>query len=417
MKRNKIMALTALLTLLGAPSSKAQEVKGDSKQPTSAQSANKDSEAVDKTKEQNKNLDKTKDSKAPQQAKDSKTPQQKKEQTKDSNPSGAKSFVNRMMSLGYSMEWIRKNWPWLAAMGGTGVVSAVAGNKMGKKANVGAKVQDIVATGYKKNDEVAANYVLKTDEEGIKAEAEKLGIRYTDGDLEAKAQQKAQQLANGKKYTDEELNNKVNEVINQRITDKELVEANNEDAVKTAAKEFGIKYTDNELEQRIDAAVSVAKGTGLLTRIVDENKKEPFDNYVEEMDEQLQCSLRNIQKALGGSFQSIFAITTYSDEDEIPNDKVVNALNMLADIKNALVDKQALDFEASFANTKGTEDGAWSDFGFKLGSKEYEVYVKHTENEEICIKVDEDEYSISLKNVEIEKVDGGEEEGEEGGEE
>ena len=450
MKRNKIMALTALLTLIGAPLSKAQETKGGSQQSTSAQSANKDSKAVDKTK----------DSKAPQQNKDSKTAektkeetkkdsknaQQMKEQPKDSKKDGKKenkksdvasneTLLNRMVNLGYSLEWIKKNWPWLAAIGGTGVVSGVAGNKMGKKANVDAKVdakvQEIVNKGYMKNEDVAADYVLKTNQEGIKAAAKNFGIKYTDEELN----NKAHQLAGDKKYTEDNLNDnnflsgknlvkkadldqlvknakkEVDDEWKQKINKGELLENVDEDAIKKLADGIGIKYTDDELKKKIDAAVSAAKGTGLLTRIVDESKKKSFDTYVQGIEEQLQCSLRNIQKALGGSFQSIFAITTYSDEDEIPNDKVVDALNMLADIKNALVDKQASDFEASFANTKGTQDGAWSDFGFKLGSKEYDVYVKHTENKEICIKVDEDEYSISLENVEIEKVDGGEEEG------
>ena len=209
--------------------------------------------------------------------------------------------------------------------------------------------------------------------------------------------------------------------VKQAAAGFNMIDKNNQNDVKQAAAGLGIKYTDNDLKAKINAAVSIAESTGLLTRAVDESKKKSFDTYVQEMDEQLQCSLENIQKALGGSFRSIFAVTKYKDEEIIPNGKVVDALNMLADIKNALVEKQALNFKASFADTEDENDNAWSDFKFKLGSKEYDVYVKHTENKEICIDVGDDEYHISLKDVElvelvgkgeIEEIEEEEEEGE-----
>ena len=487
MKRNKIMALTALLTLLGAPSSKAQEVKGDSKQPTSAQSANKDSEAVDKTKEQNKNLDKTKDSKAPQQAKDSKTPQQKKEQTKDSNkngkkdekkqqtkdsnPSGAKSFVNRMMSLGYSMEWIKKNWPWLAAMGGTGVVSGIAGNKMGKNANVEAKVKQAVNAGYTKNEVVAekvkqeinekiaskelvkaadvdakvqqsidakvtkGELFKKFDDDVIKELANNLGIKYTDGDLAneeflnvhnllTKNKSNAliaaagnsvinSKVSSGELFTKDDVQNnytknkdvdaKVQQEIDKKINNKELVRANDQNAIKQAAEVLGIKHTDNELKQKINAAVLIAKNNDLLKRVVDENRKNTFDSSIDGIDEKLLNSLKAIQDKLNGNFADILVKTTYgntNNEVKINNETIVGALSMLADIKNALVDKQALNFEAKFSNTEGQEgDKSWSDFYFDLGSKRYNVYIKHTDAQAIYVSYDKvkDRYKIALK--------------------
>ena len=284
MKRNKIMALTALLTLIGAPLSKAQE-KGGSQQSTSAQSekiANKDSKATEQVKNQGKSkdskalqtkdskaVDKTKDSKAPQQTKDSKTAdktkeetkkdsknaQQTKEQPKDSEKDGKKEnknssvahdkdLMNRMVSLGYSIEWIQKNWSWLAKLGGIGVVSGVIGNKMGKKANVDA------------------NYVLKTDKDGIIAEAEKFGVKHTDGDLEARAQE----LAGDKKYTEADLDQlvknakkEVDDEWQQKISKGELFEDVGKDTIKKLADKdtikeladgIGIKYTDADLANK-----------------------------------------------------------------------------------------------------------------------------------------------------------------------
>lgn len=474
MKKNRLMALTALLTLLGAPSSKAQEVKGDSKQPTSSQSANKDSKATDKTKEQVKNQGQNKDSKA-LQTKDSKTVDKTKEQTKDSNKDGKKeqdkgskkddkkqqtknsnpagseaNLVNRTR-FGYTVDWIKKNLPWLTTIAGTGAVSGYIGNKMGKKANVtqmdnntikqkagalgmidktnegdvkqaaavfGIKYTEMdlnnkaqtLAGGKKYTDEELNNKVneeidqkignkelVKNNKNDVKQAAEVFGIKYTDEDLN----NKAQTLASGKKYTEVEFNSKVGEEIDKKIGNKELIKANDEDAVRQAAESFGIKYTDNEVNTKIANAVLAAKHKGLLERTVKEEQKTVFDNSTKDIDKKLSDSLKAIQIRLSGNFVSILAKTKYGEankEAKINNETILGALYMLADIRNALVDKQAVNFKAQFADTEGKKDNAWSDFYFDLGSKHYNVYMLNANGQTFYVTDDNNKtrYAISL---------------------